>query len=207
MSSGYDTIWVIIDCLTKSTRFLPIKETNKMEKLMRLYLKEIVSRHGVPDTHLPLAEFSYNNSYHSNIKAAPFEALYGKKCRSHVCWTEVGESQLIGPEIIHETTEKIVQILSRMQVFTMEGCDSFWKTRKVKPKLSCLLKEQLLEPALNLTVHCCGLEFRVLNGYDQKSFDEERGLNCVDQTSFDIDDRGLNCCVQTSFCDHQIKIP
>ncbi|GJW95845.1 cytochrome c1-2, heme protein, mitochondrial [Tanacetum coccineum] len=43
--------------------------------------------------------------------------------------------------------------------------------------LSCLLKEQLLEPALNLTVHCCGLEFRVLNGYDQKSFDEERGLN------------------------------
>ncbi|GJU24545.1 hypothetical protein Tco_1163166 [Tanacetum coccineum] len=44
-------------------------------------------------------------------------------------------------------------------------------------KLSCLLKEQLLEPALNLTVHCCSLEFRVLNGYDQKSFDEERGLN------------------------------
>ncbi|GJZ91134.1 hypothetical protein Tco_0663061 [Tanacetum coccineum] len=44
--------------------------------------------------------------------------------------------------------------------------------------LSCLLKEQLLEPALNLTVHCCGLEFQVLNGYDQKSFDEERGLNC-----------------------------
>ncbi|GJY89783.1 hypothetical protein Tco_0504979 [Tanacetum coccineum] len=49
--------------------------------------------------------------------------------------------------------------------------------------LSCLLKEQLLEPALNLIVHCCGLEFRVLNGYDQKSFDEERGLNCVVQTS------------------------
>ncbi|GKB96014.1 reverse transcriptase domain-containing protein [Tanacetum coccineum] len=46
-----------------------------------------------------------------------------------------------------------------------------------KRHLSCLLKEQLLEPALNLTVHCCGLEFRVLNGYDQKSFDEERGLN------------------------------
>ncbi|GJY06307.1 hypothetical protein Tco_0373361 [Tanacetum coccineum] len=50
--------------------------------------------------------------------------------------------------------------------------------------LSCLLKEQLLEPALNLTVHCCGLEFRVLNDYDQKSFNEERGLNCVVQTSF-----------------------
>ncbi|GJY82835.1 reverse transcriptase domain-containing protein [Tanacetum coccineum] len=66
------------------------------------------------------------------------------------------------------------------------------------PQLSCLLKEQLLEPALNLTVHCCGLEFRVLNGYDQKSFDEERGLNCVVQTSFD-EERGLNCVVQTSF--------
>ncbi|GJX85993.1 hypothetical protein Tco_0336767 [Tanacetum coccineum] len=51
------------------------------------------------------------------------------------------------------------------------------------------LNEQLLEPALNLTVHCCGLEFRVLNGYDQKSFDEERGLNCVVQTSFD-EERG-----------------
>ncbi|GKG03967.1 hypothetical protein Tco_0314354, partial [Tanacetum coccineum] len=62
--------------------------------------------------------------------------------------------------------------------------------------LSCLLKEQLLEPALNLTVHCCGLEFRVLNGYDQKSFDEERGLNCF-QTPFD-EERGLNCIVQTS---------
>ncbi|GJY46266.1 hypothetical protein Tco_0435329 [Tanacetum coccineum] len=50
--------------------------------------------------------------------------------------------------------------------------------------LSCLLKEQLLEPALNLTVHCCGLEFRVLNGYDQKSLDiDDRGLNCVVQTS------------------------
>ncbi|GKF62924.1 hypothetical protein Tco_0182978, partial [Tanacetum coccineum] len=51
--------------------------------------------------------------------------------------------------------------------------------------LSCLLKEQLLEPALNLTVHSCGLEFRVLNDYDQKSFDEERGLNCVVQMSYE----------------------
>ncbi|GJV90701.1 hypothetical protein Tco_1538514, partial [Tanacetum coccineum] len=51
--------------------------------------------------------------------------------------------------------------------------------------LSCLLEEQLLEPALNLTVRCCGLEFRVLNGYDQKSFDEERGLIGCDQTSFE----------------------
>ncbi|GJW82933.1 putative reverse transcriptase domain-containing protein, partial [Tanacetum coccineum] len=65
--------------------------------------------------HLPLVEFSYNNSYHASIKAAPFEALYGRKCRSPVCWAEVGEIQLTGLEIVQETTEKIVQIKQRMQ--------------------------------------------------------------------------------------------
>nr|GFA47263.1 putative reverse transcriptase domain-containing protein [Tanacetum cinerariifolium] len=65
--------------------------------------------------HLPLVEFSYNNSYYASIKAAPFEALYGRKCRSPVCWTEVGEAQILGPELIQETTEKIVQIKKRMQ--------------------------------------------------------------------------------------------
>ncbi|GJX94987.1 putative reverse transcriptase domain-containing protein [Tanacetum coccineum] len=67
------------------------------------------------DRHLPLVEFSYNNSYHTSIKAALFEALYGRKCRSLICWAEVGDSQLTGPEIIHETTKKIVQIKSRIQ--------------------------------------------------------------------------------------------
>ncbi|GJX60039.1 putative reverse transcriptase domain-containing protein, partial [Tanacetum coccineum] len=67
------------------------------------------------DRHLPLVEFLYNNSYHTSIKAAPFKALYGCKCRSPICWAEVGDSQLTGPEIIHETTEKIVQIKSRIQ--------------------------------------------------------------------------------------------
>ncbi|GJW25509.1 putative reverse transcriptase domain, ribonuclease H-like domain, aspartic peptidase domain protein [Tanacetum coccineum] len=67
------------------------------------------------ERHLPLVEFFYNNSYHANIKAAPFEALYGRKCRSPVCWAEVGDVQLTGPEIIHETTEKIVQIRQHLQ--------------------------------------------------------------------------------------------
>ncbi|GKD01988.1 putative reverse transcriptase domain-containing protein [Tanacetum coccineum] len=66
--------------------------------------------------HLPFVEFSYNNSYHASIKAAPFEALYGRKCRSSMCWAEVGQVQLTGPEIVQETTEKIIQIKQRMQV-------------------------------------------------------------------------------------------
>ncbi|GKB35067.1 putative reverse transcriptase domain-containing protein, partial [Tanacetum coccineum] len=65
--------------------------------------------------HLLLVKFSYNNSYHASIKAAPFEALYGRKCRSPVCWTKVGEAQILSPELIQETTEKIVQIKQRMQ--------------------------------------------------------------------------------------------
>nr|GEY54805.1 hypothetical protein [Tanacetum cinerariifolium] len=112
--SGYDSIWVIMDRLTKSTDFLSKKKTDSIEKLTELYMKEIVSRHGVPmsvisdrdslftsswDKHLPLVEFSYNNSYHASIKADPFESLYGRKCRSLVCWSEVEESQLIGPEL------------------------------------------------------------------------------------------------------------
>ncbi|GJW12254.1 putative reverse transcriptase domain-containing protein [Tanacetum coccineum] len=65
--------------------------------------------------HLPLVEFSYNNSYHASIKAAPFEALYKRKCRLLVCWAEIGEVQLTGLEIVQETTEKIIQIKQRIQ--------------------------------------------------------------------------------------------
>nr|GEW84792.1 putative reverse transcriptase domain-containing protein [Tanacetum cinerariifolium] len=67
------------------------------------------------DRHLPLVKFSYNNSYRISIKVAPFEALYGCKCRSPICWAELGDSQLTGPEIVHKTTENIVQIKIRIQ--------------------------------------------------------------------------------------------
>ncbi|GJS15317.1 putative reverse transcriptase domain-containing protein [Tanacetum coccineum] len=67
------------------------------------------------DVHLPLGEFSYNNSYHSSIKCAPFEALYGRKCRSPVLWAEIGESSLIGPELIQETTDKVVLIKDKLK--------------------------------------------------------------------------------------------
>ncbi|GJY24195.1 putative reverse transcriptase domain-containing protein [Tanacetum coccineum] len=66
--------------------------------------------------HLPLVEFSYNNSYHAIIKAAPIEVLYGRRCRSPVCWAKVREVQLTGSELVQETTEKIIQIKQRMQV-------------------------------------------------------------------------------------------
>ncbi|GJV25446.1 putative reverse transcriptase domain-containing protein [Tanacetum coccineum] len=67
------------------------------------------------DVHLSLVEFSYNNSYHSSVRCAPFEALYGRKCRSPIMWAEVGEGQLIGPELVQETTEKISQIKDRLK--------------------------------------------------------------------------------------------
>ncbi|GJX01780.1 putative reverse transcriptase domain-containing protein [Tanacetum coccineum] len=177
-SQGYDTIWVIVDRLTKSAIFTPMRETDSMEKLARMYLKEVVTRHGIPVSiicdrdprfasnfwrslqkalgtnldmstayhpqtdgqsertiqtledmlracvidfgngwvrHLPLVEFSYNNSYHASIKAAPFEALYGWKCCSPVCWAEVGQVQLTCLEMVQETTEKVIQIKQRMQ--------------------------------------------------------------------------------------------
>ncbi|KAD5508448.1 hypothetical protein E3N88_16151 [Mikania micrantha] len=67
------------------------------------------------DTHLPLMEFSYNNSYHASLKSAPFEALYGRKCRTPICWFEVGEGQLTGPELILDTTDKVNQIRERLK--------------------------------------------------------------------------------------------
>ncbi|GKE73602.1 putative reverse transcriptase domain-containing protein, partial [Tanacetum coccineum] len=105
--SGYDTIWIIVNRLNKSAHFLPMKKKDSMEKLTRLFLKEI-------DRHFPLVEFSYNNSYHASIKVAPYEALYRRKCRSPVCWSDVGDSQLTGPELIRDTTEKIIQIKNHL---------------------------------------------------------------------------------------------
>ncbi|GKC62416.1 putative reverse transcriptase domain-containing protein [Tanacetum coccineum] len=109
-SSGYNTIWVITDHLNKSAHFLPLKETDKMEKS-----DEIVHKGNFLEAR-SASEFSYHNSYHTSIKAALFEVLYGHKCRSPICWAEVGDSQLTGPEIIHETIEKIIQIKSIIQV-------------------------------------------------------------------------------------------
>ncbi|WOG92319.1 hypothetical protein DCAR_0311582 [Daucus carota subsp. sativus] len=175
--SNHVAIWVIIDRLTKSAHFLPINERFSMDKLIHMYLKEIVTRHGVPvsivsdrdprfnsrfwkqfqehlgtrlkmstayhpqtdgqskrtiqtiedmlrscaldykgnwDEHLPLVEFSYNNSYHTSIGMPPYEALYGRKCRSPIYWDEVGERKVIGPELIQQTKEAVDVIRSRL---------------------------------------------------------------------------------------------
>nr|GEU97107.1 hypothetical protein [Tanacetum cinerariifolium] len=70
---------------------------------------------GILDVHLPLPEFSYNNNYHSSIWCAPFEALYGRKCRSPVLWAEIREGSLIGPELVLETTDKVVLIKEKLK--------------------------------------------------------------------------------------------
>ncbi|GJT53113.1 putative reverse transcriptase domain-containing protein [Tanacetum coccineum] len=95
------------------------------------------------ERHLPLVEFSYNNSYHASIKATPFEALYGRKCRSPVCWAKVGDVQLTGPEIIHETTEKIVQIRQRFSKRQKIG-EGSEPAEESKDKLSQKQLQQLM---------------------------------------------------------------
>ncbi|GKC11607.1 putative reverse transcriptase domain-containing protein [Tanacetum coccineum] len=150
-SSGHDTIWVIVDRLTKSANFLPMREDYKMERLARLYLNEIVARHGVPisiisdcDSHFTSrfwqsmqealgTHLDMSTAYHPQtdgqsertiqtledmlkaVRCAPFEALYGRKCRSLILWDEVREGQLIGPELVQEATEKISQIKDRLK--------------------------------------------------------------------------------------------
>ena len=66
------------------------------------------------EEHLPLVEFAYNNSYQASIKMAPYEALYGRPCRSPLCWTEVGESSITGPDLIRDTSEKVSLIRQRL---------------------------------------------------------------------------------------------
>ena len=173
--SGYDSIWVIVDRLTKSSQFIAVKTTYKTEQYAQLYIEQIICLHGVPvsivsdrdpkftsrfwdslqyalgtnlsfstafhpqtdgqsertiqvledmlracvldfvgswDSYLPLMEFAYNNSYHSSIGMAP----YGRRCRSPICWDEVGERQLLGPDLVQQTSDGIRLIRERLKI-------------------------------------------------------------------------------------------
>ena len=159
----HDSVWIVVDRLTKSAHFLPVRTDYSLDKLAELYIKEIVRLHGIPisiisdrdlrftlrfwrklqealgtrlnfstvfhsqtdgqserviqiledmlrsyaidyegswDRHIPLAEFVYNNGFQSSIGMAPYEALYGRKRRTLLCWTELSERKVTGPDLI-----------------------------------------------------------------------------------------------------------
>ncbi|GKV11068.1 hypothetical protein SLEP1_g22354 [Rubroshorea leprosula] len=152
---GNDSIWVIVDRLTKSTHFLPYRTGTSIEKLANTYMDEtslqqalgtqlnfstafhpqtdgqsertiqiledmlraiVLDWKGSWDQHLSMGEFAYNNSYQSSIRMAPFEALYGRRCRSPVCWTKVGERSILGPELVQQSSEIVQLIKERLRV-------------------------------------------------------------------------------------------
>ncbi|GJU76190.1 putative reverse transcriptase domain-containing protein [Tanacetum coccineum] len=153
--SGYDSIWVIVDRLTKSAHFLPMKKTDIIEKLAQLYLKEIVCKHGVPTSIISDRDSLFTSRFWKSLQeamgtqldmstayttrqmAAPFEALYGQKCRSPVCWSKVGDSQLTGPELVRETTKRIVQIKNRL-LTARSRQKSYADVKDVKPRWNLL---------------------------------------------------------------------
>nr|GEU62933.1 RNA-directed DNA polymerase, eukaryota, reverse transcriptase zinc-binding domain protein [Tanacetum cinerariifolium] len=125
--SGYDSIWVIAlgTQLDLSTTYHPETDGQSERTIQTLedMLRACVIDFGSNwDKHMPLVEFSYNNSYHASIKAALFEALYGRKCRLPVCWSEVGESQLTDPELV------------MLKVSPWRGVIRFGKYGKLSPR-------------------------------------------------------------------------
>nr|KYP67678.1 Retrotransposable element Tf2 [Cajanus cajan] len=149
-----DAIWVIVDRLTKCAHFLPVNIKWSLEKLTQLYVREIVQLHGVPSSiisdrdprftsrfwqnHLgsweevlPLVEFTYNNSFHASIGMAPFEALYGRRCRTPLCWYQDGESVVVGPELILQTTKIVKMIQEKMK--TAQSRQKSYADKRRKP--------------------------------------------------------------------------
>jgi hypothetical protein len=176
---GNDSVWVIVDRLTKVAHFVPVKTRYAIEKLAELYVEHILRLHGAPrsivsdrgpqfvakfwqsfhklmgttlnystafnpqtngqtervnqvledmlrvcaltyitdwESSLPFVEFSYNNSFQASIRMAPFEALYGQKCRTPLAWSEVGERALFGPAIIEEAEERVEKVRENLRI-------------------------------------------------------------------------------------------
>ncbi|GKE83851.1 putative reverse transcriptase domain-containing protein [Tanacetum coccineum] len=168
-SQGYDSIWVIVDRLTKSAIFTPMRETDHMDKLSRIYLKEntlgtnmdmSTAHHPQTDgqsertiqtledklrscaidfvkgwvNHLPLVEFSYNNSYNDSIKAAPFEALYGQKCRSPQRIQAARDRQKSYADLKRKPMEFQVGDKVMLKVSPWKGVVRFGKWGKLNPR-------------------------------------------------------------------------
>jgi hypothetical protein len=177
--AGYDSIWVIVDHLTKVAHFIPVKMTYSGAKLIELYMSRIVCLHGVPkrivpdrgsqftskfweklhesmdtklnfssayhpqidgqtertkkiledmlracalkygkswEKSLPYAEFSYNNSYQASIKMAPYEALVGRQCRTPLFWSQTGESQVFGLEVLKDAEKQVQMVRESLKV-------------------------------------------------------------------------------------------
>ncbi|XP_055800364.1 uncharacterized protein LOC129869770 [Solanum dulcamara] len=116
----YDLIWVVVDRLTKSAHFLPVRITYSAEDYARIYIKEIVKLHGVPVSIITNrgAQFTANfwRSFQAGLgtQMAPYEALYGRKCRSPIGWFDVGETKLIGLNLIQQAVEKVKLIQERL---------------------------------------------------------------------------------------------
>ena len=103
--------------LTMSTAFHPQTDgqSERTIQLLEDLLRACVLDHqGSWEEHLLLVEFTYNNSYQASIQMAPYEALYGRPCRSLLCWTKVGESSITGPDLIRDTSEKVILIRQRL---------------------------------------------------------------------------------------------
>nr|CAH66095.1 OSIGBa0114I04.2 [Oryza sativa] len=116
-SSGHDSIWVIVDRLTKVAHFIPVKTTYSGSRLAELYMARIVCLHGVPKKIVSdRGKFSYNNSYQASLQMAPYEALYGRKCRTPLLWDQTGERQVFGTDILREAEEKVKIIQERLRV-------------------------------------------------------------------------------------------
>jgi hypothetical protein len=178
----HDSIWVIVDRLTKTSYFIPVHTTYSAERYAEIYVDLIVRLHGVPktilsdrgtqfvarfwvqvheslgtklihsssyhpqtdgqtervnqvvedmlracvihfdkswDKCLALAEFAYNNSYQASLKMAPFEALYGRRCRTPLNWSQAGERTLFGPKLVQEAEEKVSVIRENLRAAQM----------------------------------------------------------------------------------------
>ncbi|KAA3480914.1 integrase [Gossypium australe] len=170
-----DSVWIIVDRLTKFDHFLLVRTNYPLQKLAKLHVSEIVRLHGVSvsiisdrdlrftsqlwkklhealgirldfsiayhpqidgyeviwEDYLPLAEFAYNNNFQSSIQIAPYEALYDRKCRTPLCWTELGERCVLGPELVSKTENTVKLIQDRLKVVTSQILGRVWGITKV----------------------------------------------------------------------------